>query len=111
MLTLTKHADKVQFLTNFLDGNLEAFDNRRPLMLLGSGANGKSYTIMEVVKNSPVNIVLFYPGDGYRFYPATKPSDECVILIHANGAPQEFAFANALGAEIVEFAQDPAYVS
>lgn len=102
---LITHAEKVEFLTNYITGP----DNHVPLMLIGSGANGKSHVILEVAQQSPVNILVFYTGCGHSFFPSVNPSRECVILIHANGAPDEYALASALNANMVEFKKDPAY--
>ncbi len=75
-LTLTTHAEKVQFLKNFLNGHADNVPNDRPLMLRGSGGNGKSYVIQEVAETSPVNLLVFHPGDGYRFFPSVNHSEK-----------------------------------
>lgn len=102
---LTTHAEKVAFLTSYITGP----NSHVPLMLIGSGANGKSKVILEVAQTSPVNLLVFYTGCGYTFLPSAIPSRECVILIHANGAPDEYALASALHANMVEFQKDPLY--
>ncbi len=109
--SLTTHAEKVQFLKNFLNGTIDGMTNARPLMLVGTGGNGKSYVILEVAKTSPVNLLVFYPGDGHRFIPAVSPSEECVILIHSNGSEEEAMFGYHLNAHVVEFKKDPAYAT
>ena len=109
MMSLTTHAEKVQFLTSYLNGTLQTADEGKPLMILGSGANGKTYVFQEVVKTSPVNILLFMEGR-HTFYPSTIPSQECKILILANGSSYDYALAEVLNAMIVEFKKDPAYI-
>jgi hypothetical protein len=108
-MQLSKHAEKVQFLKNFVNGDVEHMPNNRPLMLRGSGGNGKSKVITEVWENSPVNIMLFYPGDGFRYLPAATPSEKCVVLIHSNGSDEEMEFAEHMNAYDVEFKKDPAF--
>jgi hypothetical protein len=109
MLQLTTHAEKVQFLTNFLNEAVEGMTLSRPLMILGSGGNGKTHIIHLVAEVSPVNILMIHQGDGYRFLPSTQSSDKCAILLPVNGSPHEFALAAALDAQSVEFLKDPAF--
>ena len=112
-LTLTTHAEKLAFVRDYLYGHLDDFPRNRPLMILGSGGNGKTHVINLAMNTSIVNVMLLYPGNGYKFYPAEiildEHSDECVILIHANGTPEDFALAASLNANIVEFKSDPAF--
>ncbi len=108
-LTLITHTEKVQFLKNFLNNQVEGMTNARPLMLRGSGANGKSFVLQEVAETSPVNILVIHPGDGHRFLPSAKPSEECVILMMSNGDVNDATLAYHLNAYIVDFKKDPAF--
>jgi hypothetical protein len=109
MLKLTTHAEKKQFLMNYLHEAIDGVTYRQPLMILGRGGNGKSKILEEVAEVSPVNILVIHEGEGHMFFPSSKPSDECVILLPVNGSPQEFALASALNAYGVEFLKDPAF--
>ncbi len=109
MLKLTTHAEKKQFLLNFLNDQVEGMTTRRPLMILGSGGNGKSKIIQEVSEFSPINMLVIQQGDTHHFFPSPVSSDDCVILLPVNGSPQEFALAAALDAQSVEFLKDPAF--
>lgn len=80
-------------------------------MILGSGANGKSYVLQEVVQNSPINVVLLVTGQGYHYMPASQPSNDCAILFLVNGAQDDFTLARLLNAQLVQFESDPAYPS
>lgn len=109
MHTVTTHQEKITFLTNFLRNVQEGFDNSQPLMILGSGANGKSYVLQEVAQTSPVNICLLVTDQGYHYIPASQPSNKCVLLFLVNGAQDDFTLARILNASIVQFEKDPAY--
>lgn len=109
VLTLTTHTEKIQFLTNFLHGYLEDYPRTVPLMLIGTGGNGKSSVIYEVSNTSPVNILILFHDGQFHFVPSKEYSDDCVILLHANGAPSEYALATCLNANSVRFEKDPAF--
>lgn len=109
MLTLTTHAQKVTFLTKFVNGELENFDRTTPLMIIGSGGNGKSKVIHEISEKSPSNILILYEGGGFSFLPSKTPSDICVILFHAHGTSGEYALGGHLNANCVKFEKDPSY--
>lgn len=109
--TLTTHAEKVQFVQRFLRGGIPEYPNDRPLMLLGSGGNGKTKVVQEVAENADVNILVFQGGDSHRFFPSAQYSDRCVILITANGGRDEMEFGRLLNAQIVMFDKDPAYTN
>ena len=95
---------------NFIQGNLEDYPVDRPLMIVGSGANGKSYVIREVAQMAPVNLVIFQEAGGsFGFVPAISPSHECAMLMAVNGSPEDFALAKSLNAHVVHFEKDPAF--
>lgn len=106
-LRVDKHEDKVDFLMRFLNGSFENYPRDTPLMIFGSGGNGKSYILNEVAERSPIPIVTF--GDGYRYYPTQYTSSRLAVLIVCNGAPEDFAFAKYMNANIVEFGKDLDY--
>ena len=91
----------------YLNGMLENYPRDTPLMVFGSGANGKSYILNEVAERSPIPIVTF--GDGYRYFPTHHTSSRLAVLIICNGAPEDFAFAKYMNANIVEFGKDLDY--
>lgn len=109
-MSFTKHQDKVQFVKSFVKGELDDYSVNRPLMIVGSGANGKSYVIQEVREQSPVNLVIYHEmGGSFAFVPAITPSPTCAILMASNGAPEDYTLAKRLNAHIVHFEKDPAY--
>lgn len=107
--SLVHHAEKLAFLTNYLNGTLQDFDRNQPLMIIGSGANGKSFVFNEVLKTSPVNILLLSSENRYSIYSSTSISSKTVILMIENGTPEDFELAQKLNAKIVEFKKDPTY--
>jgi hypothetical protein len=109
--TLTTHNEKVQFLTNFLNGSQQGFDRNQPLMIAGSGGNGKSKVFSEVAPSSPVNILLLNEdySDKFRVWDSNQPTDKYATLMIALGTDQEYELAQKLNAQIVQFAKDPAY--
>lgn len=108
---LRYHNEKVQFLLDYLNGRLEEFPLDTPLMIYGSGGNGKSKVFQEIVEQSPVPIIVFTGEDGpaFRFFPTQKPSSKLAVLIICNGTPEDMDFAEYMGANIAEFLRDPHY--
>lgn len=108
--SLIHHSEKVAFLTNYLNGTLQDFDHNQPLMIIGSGGNGKSFVFNEVLKTSPVNILLLSSHENrYSIYSSRNTSSKTVILMIENGTPEDFELAHKLNAKIVEFKKDPTY--
>lgn len=108
---LRYHNEKLQFLLDFLNEKIPEFPLGTPLMIYGSGGNGKSTILHEVLEQSPVPIVVF-SGEGppaFQFYPTQKPSSKLAVLIVCLGTPEDMDFAEYLEANIVEFLRDPAF--
>ena len=106
---LRYHKEKVQFLLDYLNEKLEEFPLDTPLMIYGSGGNGKSKVFREIVEQSPVPIVLFTGQGSPAFYPTQKPSSKLAVLIICNGTPEDMDFAEYMGANIAEFLKDPSF--
>lgn len=110
MTSIQTHAEKVRFVKSFIKGELKDYPPDRPLMIIGSGANGKSYVIREVAQMAPVNLIIFQESGGsFTFVPAISPSHECAMLMAVNGSSEDFALAKSLNAHVVSFEKDPAY--
>lgn len=108
-LVLTTHEEKVNFLTKFLRDENPHYARDRLLVLVGSGGNGKSIVLSEVLETTPVNVVVICENR-FSFRPATTgPSDECSYIMVCNGDSSDFAFAAYLNANVVQFLVDPKF--
>lgn len=109
-LVLTTHDEKFSFLKNFLKNRLRSYPRDKPLMIYGSGGNGKTKIVKEILENPPdVNVVILNNESRFVFVPAMSVSNECAYLLVNNGTQQDFDVAKYLGAYTVEFAKDPAF--
>ena len=103
-VVLTRHAEKLLYVQNYL-----ASYETRPLMLVGSGANGKSHILLEVSEFPPVNLAIITDRN-IRFVKSRNPSSVLKMLIHANGTSADYDFARYLDALVVKFERDPEIV-
>lgn len=109
-LVLTTHEEKVNFLKKYLKDEKPPYSREKPLMIYGSGANGKTKIVREVLETPPdVNVVILNNEGRFVFVPAIAPSNECAYLLVNNGTQEDFAAADYLGAHRVEFGKDPAF--
>lgn len=106
---LATHAEKLHFVQRFLRGGIPEYPTNRPLMLVGSGGDGKSKIIEEVASTADVNILAIQAGESYRFFPAHQVSETCAILITGTGSQEEMEFGRLMNANVVLFAKDPSY--
>lgn len=106
---LTTHEEKVNFLKKFLQNETPSYSRETLLMLVGSGGNGKTLVLQEVLEATPVNVCVVCENR-FRFYPAkTGSSDSCAYILVCNGAPDDFDVAEYFNANVVEFLKDPNY--
>ncbi len=109
-LQLTTHNQKVQFLLDYLNETLENYPLDTPLMIHGNGGNGKSKILQEILEVSPLPILVLQSGEVYRYYPNQFPSNRIAVLLINNGTPEDFAAAQYMRANVVEFLSDPSFV-
>ncbi len=101
--TLVTHAEKVVYLVNYLKST-----STRPVMIVGTGGNGKSNTVKEASTVVPVNICIYYSKDGMTYIHSPE-SNVLKTVIESLGTNEDYTFAGYLGATIVQFAKDPSY--
>jgi len=101
--TLVTHAEKVAYLVKYLKS-----DSTRPVMIVGTGRNGKSNTVKEASTLVPVNICIYYSKDGITYIHSPE-SNVLKTIIESLGTNEDYTFAGYLGAYIVQFDKDPAF--
>ena len=100
--TLVTHAEKVAYLVDYLKS-----DSTKPLMLVGTGGNGKTNAVKEASAHARVNICI-YNDKNMRFIHCAE-SDVLKTIIESLGSNEDYTFAGYLGATIVQFGRDPAF--
>ena len=101
--TLVTHAEKVAYVTNYLNSK-----STKPIMIVGTGGNGKSNAVKEASTVVPVNICIYYSKDGMAYIHSPE-SNVLKTIIESLGTNEDYTFAGYLGATIVQFGVDPAY--
>ena len=100
---LVTHAEKVAYVTEYLKSA-----STKPLMLVGTGGNGKTAAVKEASNAVPVNISIYYSNKNMSFIHSTK-SNMLKTIIESLGSNEDYTFAGYLGATIVQFDRDPAF--
>jgi hypothetical protein len=100
--TLVTHAEKVAYVTNYLKS-----ESTRPVMIVGTGGNGKSNAVKEASTVAPVNICIY--NDKNMRYIHYAESNVLKTIIESLGTNEDYTFAGYLGATIVQFAKDPSF--
>jgi len=103
-VVLTSHKEKYDYVAKYIIS-----DEDYPLMIIGSGGNGKSIIINEVTnKYFYRNYCIIIPGEPFHF----KTHDGAInnqVIIHAWGTEEDFILAKYLNANIVYFEKDPEF--
>jgi hypothetical protein len=101
--TFITHAEKVAYLVNYLKSA-----STKPIMIVGTGGNGKSNAVKEASTLVPVNICIYYSKDGMTYIHSPE-SNVLKTVIESLGTNEDYTFAGYLGATIVHFGIDPAF--
>ena len=104
--TITKHVDKVAYITSYLKT-----DDTRPLMIVGEKNTGKSAVLLEISSFPHTNLCIITEGEPIRFIPSVINPTKMKVLIHSTGTPVQYDFARFLNTRIVRFERDPECVS
>lgn len=100
--TLVTHADKVAYLVDYLKS-----ESTRPVMIVGTGGNGKTMAVAAAAAHARVNICIY--NDKNMRYIHYAESNVLKTIIESLGTNEDYTFAGYLGATIVHFGVDPAY--
>lgn len=101
-ILITTHAEKVAYVTNYLKS-----ESTRPVMIVGTGGNGKTAAVAAAATHARVNICIY--NDKNMRYIHYAESNVLKTIIESLGTNEDYTFAGYLGATIVQFAKDPSF--
>lgn len=105
--TLTSHAEKVATLHDFLHFTAqEYYCPAATLTIVGQGGSGKSAVVHEVLKTSPIPIVVI-EEDIIRYYPGTTPNADKCAVIYVCLTLTDYKMPEYFRSKILEFKPDP----